>query len=237
MIDFWGGKITWGKSQSWWLIAKIGKPLKPRWNMNLSILIDRATVHRFANLGWCFARSWSFWKTLPGLGPMLRRMTLVNIYIFVQIVCPPFSSFFDIDKLSNHSGRLEIWFQQLVRRWLEADLAFRSGKWNKAVQLYLNVIGAIASEDVKRHRKLSSSIGESYLELRDFKNAEMNEMRPINSSRMGPPDQLASTVLGLARLKSGYGEHDTAWELALEALDVLSHWSGAFVLFLTSSVS
>jgi CHAT domain-containing protein len=162
-------------------------------------------------------------KLSQELNPMVRKMTLVNIYILrAKMYALPFSSVFDIDKALK--SLMEVrnlgWNNWFVDE-LEADLAFRNGEWNKAARLYLNVIDAIESEGwLRGAASCHLRIGESYLELLDFKEAE-NELNQAYKffKKWGPPDQLAKTVLGLARLKSGYGEHDTAWELALEALD------------------
>lgn len=225
MIDFEEGKLPEAKASLDDLITKIGKPQTPRMKNELcQSLIDRATVHRFVN-------SWenalkdlaASEKLSQELNPLMRKMTLVNIYILrAKMYALQFSSVFDNDKALK--SLMEVrnlgWNNWFVDE-LEGDLAFRSGEWDKAARLYLNVKDALASEGwLRGAASCHLRLGESYLELRDFKKAE-NELNDAHKffKKWGPPDQLASTILGLARLKSGYGEHDAAWELALEALD------------------
>lgn len=225
MIDFEEGKLPEAKASLDDLIAKIGITQTPQMKNELcQSLIDRATVHRFAN-------SWdealkdleTSEKLSQEFGQMLCKMTLVKIYTFrAKLYALPFSSIFDIDKaLKSLNEVRNLGFNNWFVDELEADLAFRSRDWNKAARLYLNVKDALVSEGwLGGVASCHLRSGESYLELRDFKEAENNLNEAYNFfKKWGPPDQLASTVLGLARVKSGYGGHDTAWELALEALD------------------
>lgn len=225
MIDFEYGKLPEAEKQLNKLITEIGSPQTRQMKQELcQCRIDLATIYRFENR-WdeALADLTTCEKDAQELGLDVRNMILTVIYIIrAKVYATPYSSVYNPEESLKSLAELrKLGWNDWVADQLESDLAFRDGKWDRAAMLALRAAGALASKGwLRGAASCRLRAGKACLELRNLQQAEI-ELTAAHKFfiERGPPDQLAETQLGLARLKSSRGEHDDAWNLASKALD------------------
>lgn len=105
---------------------------------------------------------------------------------------------------------------------LDAELAAKEENWRKSADLHLAVAMQLSSKGFPRGvATCHGNAGRALLELGDLAAAEkyLGLAYEFFDER-GPDDLKSDTQLHLARLALARGEHDRAWETALQALDL-----------------
>lgn len=225
MLSFEEGRLPEAEARLGELIAAIGDPQTRQMRDHLcQCLIDRATVRRIANNSAEALEDLAKAERLvAGLVPLSQKPMLLNIWLTrAKVYAAPFSPVYDPQAALRCLGEVrKLGWTSWIADELESDVAFRARQWDRSAQLALQAAEALASEGWDRAvASCKLRAGRAYLEMGDLRRASalLAEAHDF-LEKLGPPDQLTEALLGLARLRSSYGEHDAAWEHARAALD------------------
>ena len=225
MIDFEEGRLPESESKLSELASKIGALHTPHMKYELcQVFINRATVRRFANrFPDALTDLDAAEKILQEFPKILGQQNLTLIYLIrAKILATPFSRVYDREASIKCLTRVREfgWMEWAVDE-LESDLAFRVGDWKRAAMLASRAAETVASEGWEEGVAfLQRRAGIAYLELGKLEQAEVElKKAQIFFERLGPPDGLAETQLGLARLRSRLGQHDVAWDFTFKAIN------------------
>jgi hypothetical protein len=224
MAKFEEGHLPEAEAKLDELIARISPPASPQIRAELcNLYIDRATIHRFANR-WTDALQ--DLETCTGLtkdmGKLWKSLTIANVeFLRAKIYSTPYDTINDPQKaLQALSAVRDSGHFDYACDELEAGLAFRAGDWDKAAALSMKAANRLESDGWLRGAASCRRIaGDSLLEAGDLQGAE-KELDAAHKflKQRGAPGDHAISLMSQARMQSAKGDHDRAWEFALEAL-------------------
>ncbi|MBI4313027.1 MAG: CHAT domain-containing protein [Chloroflexi bacterium] len=224
MIEFEEGNLPQAEGRLNEIIAEVGAPQTRQMKGELCrCLLDRATVRRMANR---FVEALEDLATCERLAtemaPLVQRPVLATIYqVRAKMLATPHAGVYDLQGAFQAVADVrKLGWTQWIADEIESDVAFRGKQWDRAARLAGQAATALAAEGWARGAApCHLRAGLAYLELKDLEHAETGLTAAHQFfQEWGPPDLLASTQLGIARLRSSQGEHDVAWELACNAL-------------------
>jgi tetratricopeptide (TPR) repeat protein len=186
-------------------------------------LVDRATVRRVLNrwsdagadLDACEA-------LLPSLGRMASTSLRTNIDLMrAQLSLTPQAPQHDPsgDGPTFDSTPADAWWV----REAAANRAYRTGAWEEAATAYAEISTILDGEGWAQGAAAAAlRAGVSLLELDRLSEAESWLQRAVGFfAAVGPPDLHADAERHMARLRSGEGSFDEAWEHARASLAIL----------------
>jgi hypothetical protein len=220
MLDFAEGKITETLAKYEELLNSI-PPLTAE--QEVDCRMDHSTVCAFANR-WKEAHAdLDACEAAVGRLPRYQqRLRLGTIYhARVKLLANRRADGFDLAAATRTIAQLRVvssipWLAEE----LESDVALKSGEWERALEVSKNCLRLFEAEGWRKPvAVMRKRMGEARIHLNQLDLAA-EDLAAARSffSEFGSPDDRASADITLAQLESRRGQHDRAWDLALESL-------------------